>query len=75
MQKKVTKEIPIFIGTRLYKNFLFPTDRLCDATQAAPTHSLTPASASLAQGHGYEPSLENLRNFYNVVPSYQFMFR
>jgi len=67
-QKKVTKKIPIFIGTRLYENCLFSTDRLCHATQAAPSHRPAHASVSLARGLRNEPSLENHRSFHNVGP-------
>jgi len=64
-QKKVTKK-----RSRLYENFWFSTDWLCDATQAAPSHIPAHASVSLALFPGYEPSLENYRSFHNVGPSY-----
>jgi len=38
-------------------------------TQAALTHVPAHASVSLAQGLRYDPSLENMRNFHNVVLS------
>jgi hypothetical protein len=63
IQKKVTKK-----RSRLDKNFWFSTGRIVRAIQAAPTHRPALASVSLAEAQRYNPSLENLRNFYQAYP-------
>jgi hypothetical protein len=62
IQKKVTKK-----KSRLNKNFLFSTGRIVHAIQAAPTHRPSLASVSLAKARRNNPSLENLRNFYQAA--------
>jgi hypothetical protein len=55
--------------TRLDKNFWFSTGRIVHAIQAAPTHWPALASVSLTKGQRQNPSLENLRNFYQATDS------
>jgi hypothetical protein len=93
MQKKVTNlparasACPRQAGkkSRLYKNFLFSTDRLCIAClppvglhlagrrRKPRQHTALPMLLHRSLIPRNEPSLENHRNFYNVIPSLKYI--